>query len=178
MSELIQQRQRVQDLCSDLQEHHHPFVRIEGPRLLRTARALTPRTTSLDLLTISKVLSNMLQDLEPHMFKEEAFLFPYCQLLALSETAFEMYFGSVANPIAVMQADHELCHQQLNILAELTHHYTPPANSPAEVVHWLKSLQLFAEDLKLHIHKEDHQLFPLALQLEAQLQTKPVKVFA
>lgn len=170
MNPLTQERQQVQNLCRDLQEHHHHYVRSKGPELLARIRAFVAKDTGLPLLSISQLLSAMLRELEPHMFKEEAILFPYCHRLAVSEEAFDMHCGSVANPIAVMQADHSHCQEQLKQLAELTHHYTPPPACPADVVAWLHDLQLFAEDLELHIYKEDHQLFPLAIQIETALK--------
>ncbi len=163
---------KITNLCQDLIENHHAFVRTNGPKLLETGRTLARQRVALNLPAICELLKTMLIDLDLHMLKEEMILFPYCQRIAVSETPIEMHCGSLANPIMAMQADHHLCNEQLHALAKLTHHYTPTDNASPELASWLKQLQAFAEDLQLHIYKEDAQLFPMALLREQELNAR------
>jgi len=161
----------ISELCSDLIDNHHAYIRREGPRLLRQLPELKHRTDA-PLMQIGAVLRTMLQELEPHMLKEEAILFPYCQRLELASEPFVMHCGSVANPIRAMSAEHADCQLQLAQLAELTQNYLPAPEDHPAYAKWLQALQDFSEDLKLHIHKEDHLLFPQALELEARLSAQ------
>ncbi|MBF2053276.1 MAG: hemerythrin domain-containing protein [Candidatus Sericytochromatia bacterium] len=162
--------QSIPELCQDLVENHHEYIRAVGPALLRQAVDLGPHDTRADLPALILLLRTLLRDLDTHMLKEEAILFPYCQRLASATEAVSMHCGNTANPIRAMDAEHKHCQSQLITLARLTDNYTPAAGSSAVYAGWLEQLKLFAEDLKIHIYKEDQLLFPLALARDAELR--------
>lgn len=162
--------QNIPELCQDLVENHHEYIRAVGPALLRQAVDLTPRDTRADLPALILLLRTLLRDLETHMLKEEAILFPYCQRLASATETVSMHCGNISNPIRAMDAEHKHCQSMLITLARLTDNYRPEAGSSPVYASWLEQLKLFAEDLKIHIYKEDKLLFPLALARDAELR--------
>lgn len=160
----------IPELCQDLVENHHEYIRAVGPALLRQAMDLDSDDTRADLPSLIALLRTLLRDLDTHMLKEEAILFPYCQRLAAATEAVSMHCGNISNPIRVMDAEHKHCQSMLITLARLTDNYRPEAGSSPVYASWLEQLKLFAEDLKIHIYKEDKLLFPLALARDAELR--------
>jgi iron-sulfur cluster repair protein YtfE (RIC family) len=76
----------------------------------------------------AKTDDTLADSLIPHMRKEEAVLFPCIQMLESSFTgnspATLPHFGTVANPIRMMMADHEEDGGRLRIMREITSDYT------------------------------------------------------
>ena len=80
------------------------------------------------------------------------------------------HFGSVQNPINMMEMEHEMVGKNL---AEITGNcpiiiYCPEMPVPAISLLY-RMLDEFEEDLHLHIHLENNILFPKALEIEKQL---------
>ena len=65
------------------------------------------------------------------MIKEEQVLFPYiCELAARDESCERRPspFGTVENPILMMEREHRAAAEDLRTIRELTDNYTPPAD--------------------------------------------------
>ena len=108
-------------------------------------------------------------ELEPHMFKEEQVLFPAIRRLERSETPPVFPFGTVANPIRMMEHEHDNAGNGLAHIRELTCDYRAPAdacNTYRAALDGLRELEL---DLHQHIHKENNVLFPRAMEMERSL---------
>jgi regulator of cell morphogenesis and NO signaling len=78
------------------------------------------------------------------------------------------HFGTAANPIAMMEAEHETEGERFVRIAALTSGYTPPdyACNTYRVLYAM--LAEFENDLHTHIHLENNILFPRALALEQE----------
>ena len=112
-------------------------------------------------------------DLTPHLLKEERILFPY--VVALENNPHQLpdsCFGSVANPIRMMEAEHHSVKQMLDELRELTANYRLHTEACPNVLALYAALAGLDHDLVEHIHKEDDILFPLALELENDILKK------
>jgi regulator of cell morphogenesis and NO signaling len=118
-------------------------------------------------------LMAVLQELSQHMMKEEHVLFPYIKELAQAAAAGTKItpppFGSVKNPIAMMEAEHETAGNDLRAVNELTSNYTPPADACNTYRVLFGKLAEFEKDLHQHIHLENNILFPKAIELEQKL---------
>jgi regulator of cell morphogenesis and NO signaling len=103
---------------------------------------------------IVRVYGALKADLEPHMQKEEAILFPMIR----------QGMGRMADgPVAVMRSEHDEAGALLRRLRELTDGYAPPAsacNTWRALYHALSELEA---SLHEHIHLENNVLFPRAL---------------
>ena len=85
-------------------------------------------------------------------------------------------FGSLRNPIRVMEHEHDVAGQALARLRQLTKDYRPPEDACPTYRALLDRLSRLEADLHRHIHKENNILFPRAAQLEASLSDAAVGV--
>ena len=152
-------------------ETHHAFIRRLSPDLLelsaKVARVHGGREPNL--LTIHLIVQETIAELTEHLVKEEQILFPYIQTLErTAQTPPNSHFGTVQNPIRMMENEHDFVGHQLEALRGLTNDYLLPemACNTWRVV-W-EMLEALENDLHLHIHLENNILFPKALQLEIQ----------
>jgi regulator of cell morphogenesis and NO signaling len=77
-------------------------------------------------------------------------------------------FGSVANPIHMMEAEHEFVGDAMAEMRHLTGGYKPPEDACATYQVCLQELEAFEHDLHDHVHLENNLLFPKASALEAR----------
>jgi regulator of cell morphogenesis and NO signaling len=123
------------------------------------------------LIGLPEVFSAVRAELETHMMKEERILFP---AVAAVEAAVESGaalprtpFGSVNNPIQMMEAEHDSAGQALSDIRRITRDFEIPEYACVTYRALMNGLQEFEQDLHLHIHLENNVLFPRAIQLEA-----------
>lgn len=142
-------------LIEHLLTRFHTVHRAQLPELIRLARRVEqvhrdrpgcPRGLASQLML-------MAEELESHMQKEEQILFPLFQQgeLALA-----------AGPVRVMEAEHEQHGSSLELISELTNDITPPEGACVTWRALYQGLRQLREDLMLHIHLENHLLFPRA----------------
>lgn len=109
-------------------------------------------------------------ELNRHMMKEENVLFPYIKQLELSNKRDLKLdpppFGTVKNPVRMMEAEHDIAGDVLKEIQKLTNNYTPPENACNSFIVAYNKLREFEEDLHQHIHLENNILFPKAIELE------------
>ncbi|MBL7648032.1 MAG: iron-sulfur cluster repair di-iron protein [Candidatus Hydrogenedentes bacterium] len=155
-------------LCDHIVERHHDYLRRELPRLMQMADKVAKVHGDNDprLEGVAETLRGLAGELEVHTMKEERVLFPVIRELARREGLPPMPFGTLANPIHAMEADHDGAGDGLARLADLTDDYTPPewaCNTYQALLDGLHDLEM---DLHQHIHKENNVLFPRALEEE------------
>ncbi len=115
----------------------------------------------------------VVDELNRHMMKEENILFPYIKKLALAkrnnEQAESSPFGSIENPIRMMEAEHDEVGDVMDQINKLTNSYAPPADACTTFRLSYAKLKEFEDDLHQHIHLENNILFPKAIALEKEL---------
>jgi regulator of cell morphogenesis and NO signaling len=165
----------VRDLVAHVIERYHRPLDEELPRLSQLMEKVVAvhGERHARLVEAAAAFAALREDIEPHMMKEERVLFPYIGRMDGLEVAgtplLASPFGSIENPISVMEAEHESVGRLLEDLRRLTDGYTPPAdacNSFRGLLHGLAELE---RDTHEHIHVENNILFPRAQALEAQL---------
>jgi len=154
---------------------HHAFLREELPRI----DGLVDRVVAAhgenhpELHEVRRLYQLLVQDLMPHMMKEEQVLFPIIRQLESTQAAGaalpQFHCGSVNNPIHAMEHEHQVVGDCLRDLRGLTGGYTPPEDACPTYHAMLDGLQNLENDLHTHIHKENNILFPKAAELEAKL---------
>lgn len=104
------------------------------------------------------------------MHKEELMLFPFLEQYGRSEALGRplppVPFGSVANPIGVMEREHEGAGGALLEIRELTRDFEYPSYACSTVRALFDGLKALEADLHVHIHLENNILFPRAIALE------------
>lgn len=164
----------IPELVDRIVNVHHAYVRAAGP-------ALTARLTKLCgkhgeehpyLFQVAEQFAALRDELGQHMFKEERILFPYVRDLAEHEAArggVRSPFGSVENPIRMMERDHDDAIRALKTIRELTNNFSTPPDVCTGYGLGMGELEAFEHDLLEHIHLENDILFPAALELEQRL---------
>lgn len=111
-------------------------------------------------------LAEILVELESHMLREEQMLFPI------------MLNGghpTIADPIAVMRAEHEAHADQLRALEHITHGFSLPDGACRSWQALYAGTGKFADDLVVHIHLENDLLFPrFESAANAHVEERPV----
>jgi regulator of cell morphogenesis and NO signaling len=107
------------------------------------------------------------------MLKEEQVLFPYVRDLAECVDScgrIRSPFGTVENPIRMMEREHQEVGDAMRTIRELTRGYSPPADGCTTYVIGMAELHQFERDLHRHVHLENNVLFPAAVRLEQRLR--------
>ncbi len=153
-------------------ERHHSFVRRETPRLQGLFEKVRNRhdESHPELQAIERMFGAMTEELQAHMLKEEQILFPHMQRLEASvresRPAPRPPFGTVANPIAMMMAEHDNAGELLKQMRSASHGYALPDGACPTYEALYRGLEEFEQDLHLHVHLENNILFPRAVELE------------
>ena len=125
-----------------------------------------------ELACIADSFDQMSADLERHMLKEERILFPYVNELTRFEReghpANQSPFGTIVNPILMLEREHRDASHHLHVIRELTDDYTTPADGCATYRTCMAELDDFERDFHRHIHLENNLLFPRAVALEGK----------
>lgn len=153
---------------------HHAYVRSALPTITRHLAKLNEVHGSRhpELARVAAYFEQVRCDLEQHMMKEEQVLFPYVRELAeCSESCgrTQSPFGTVENPIRMMEREHQEVGDAMRIIRGLTRGYTPPEDGCTTYVLGMAELQQFERDLHRHVHLENNVLFPAAVQIEQRL---------
>ncbi len=159
------------ELADHIEETHHAYLKHELPRLrhmaLRVANAHGQRLPWTNQL--AQVVEGFVSELQSHMMKEEQILFPLVRQIDAAEEAQEFHCGSLANPIRVMEAEHQEAGDALATMRTLTSDYTPPEGACNTFRALLDGLKQLEADMHQHVHRENNILFPRALEREAAL---------
>ena len=157
-------------LADHIEQTHHAYLKSELPRLEFLVNKVAARHGEHrpQLVELAHVFNAFKAELESHMQKEEAVLFPICRQLKRAEAAQRFHCGSVQNPIAVMVQEHEDAGEALRRMRELTDDFTPPADACNTYRALFASLKELEFDMHRHVHKENSILFPKAAEIEAK----------
>lgn len=152
---------------------HHRGIRTKGPELLKLIEKVkrVHGDAHTELHELYELVSVLLEDLEMHLQKEENVLFPYLyELFAASQSGqsiSSMHCGSIANPIRVMNMEHENEGNRYLHIKEITDGFRVPEDACGSYRLMLAELESFIDALFEHIHIENNILFPKFMELEA-----------
>ena len=154
--------------------NHHNYVKSALPTILEYTKkvATVHGEKHAETITIYELFNEVAHELESHMAKEEQVLFPYIKLLISKNplTAKEdSVFGSVQNPIRMMEHEHDVVGNILKKIKKLSNNYTPPEDACTTYKITFQKLQEFEDDLLQHIHLENNILFPKSIKLESSI---------
>lgn len=155
---------------------HHNYVEENNPLLLQYAKRVNQVHGHhyTELAEIESLVTKVVQELSAHMKKEELILFPFIKKLVKAEREGTevpaIHFGSVENPIKMMEAEHEEAGELLRRIAKLSNNYTPPQGACNTYRAFYAKLDEYEQDLHQHVHLENNILFPKALILEKKLK--------
>lgn len=153
--------------------NHHAYVRSAIPQLLEHTRKIESvhGDRHPELQEVAAIFAAVGDELIAHMFKEERMLFPF--IVAMAEAAASGQpappapFGSVNNPIRMMEQEHESAGEAMARMRALTGGFRPPEDGCSTYRVCLEELEAFEADLHRHVHLENNILFPKARALES-----------
>lgn len=129
-----------------------------------------------EVIKIKTFFDEIKEELFLHMEKEEKMLFPYIKSMkTVQGHSMKMNcasFGSVSNPIKVMEHEHEEAGKLMAEISSLSNGYTPPSNACNTFIVLYSELKEFEQDLHQHVHLENNILFPKAVEMEKKLNSE------
>ncbi len=166
------QNEPLGELIAHIKNTHHKYTREETVRLA----ALLQKVCSVhgknhpELIGIRETFGWLSQELMTHLMKEEMVLFPYIarmeEAVIQKEPVLPAPFGSVQNPVAMMEHDHDSAGAALRSIRKASNDFTPPPDACVSYQTLYKALAAFEADLHQHIHLENNILFPRAIAME------------
>lgn len=164
------------ELISHIVRTHHAYVRAQIPEIERLLEKVHSKhgPNHAELTPIRDVFHGLGQELMLHLMKEESVLFPYIERMEESvvqrEPILPPAFGTVANPVRMMEHEHDDAGAALRSLRKTSGDYTPPADACTSFRALYTALANFEKDLHQHIHLENNVLFPRAQEMETKHQ--------
>lgn len=158
--------------------NHHQYVRKMIPIITLHADkvASVHGKNHPETVQIADLFFAVRDELEMHMMKEERILFPQIKQMVLTKNDngqfFPPAFGSIQNPITMMELEHTNAGDALYQIKELSNNYSYPEDACNTFKALYSELKEFEEDLHKHIHLENNILFPKSIELEAELKGK------
>ncbi len=153
-----------------IQTHHKYVVQAMAPIFEYTQKvARVHGHQHPEVIEAASLFVKVMDELNQHMMKEEQVLFPYIKKLAESKKTGQVIqspFGTVANPVSMMEDEHEMVGLLMNEIRKITNNYTVPEDACNSFRYSYAKLQEFENDLHQHIHLENNILFPKAIEME------------
>ncbi|HLH07634.1 MAG TPA: iron-sulfur cluster repair di-iron protein [Terriglobales bacterium] len=159
-------------LVDHIKATHHLYVRQETVRIQQLLAKVAAKHggNHPEVIRIQETFAGLSEELTSHLMKEENILFPYIVLLERAVLAGSPkprpMFGTVQNPVHMMELEHASAGEALRSLRENSNNYNPPADACATFQTCYLALRAFETDLHQHIHLENNILFPKAIELE------------
>lgn len=164
-------------LIDHIIETHHYYVE----RTIPTLKAYLTKLSAVhgdrhpELYEITYEFMQAADALTTHMKKEELILFPFIKAMEeANRSQFPLsqpHFGDIANPIAMMEHEHDTEGERFRKISALSNTYTCPPDGCQTYRVAFAMLQEFEQDLHTHIHLENNILFPKAQTLYSKLIT-------
>lgn len=153
-------------------ETHHEYIEEKTPIILTYLEKLCKAHGERhpELFEINNLFKISSTELLNHLKKEEIVLFPFIKIMTSAlknnESIQQPHFGTVDNPIAMLQHDHEAEGNLFLKISELTNEYNPPVDACETYKVTFAMLKEYEQDLHKHIHLENNILFKKAKELE------------
>lgn len=155
---------------------HHAYVKRQIPAITAMLQKLVAAHGERHptIPRLASTFASLSSELTHHMDKEERILFPYiCAMVRLRRGGTEPVvtpFGTVRNPIRMMEDDHQQAAAELWLLRVLSNGFTAPDQACVTWRACFNELAAFERDLHQHVHLENNVLFPAVTRLEDELR--------
>lgn len=168
------QNEPLAELAAHITRTHHKYTREElarlGPLFAKVCSVHGKNHPELE--TMRATFHGLSQELTMHMMKEEMMLFPYIvrmeEAVIQREPILPPPFGSVQNPVAMMEHEHDHAGEALRALRQASGEFKAPADACISYQTLYRALEQFEADLHQHIHLENNILFPRAVAMESR----------
>lgn len=147
-------------LIDHIVDTHHRYLHEELPLLVALAEKVRDVHGSRhpELVQVAALVTEIRDDLVPHLAKEEQVLFPAIKEWADGQRSFP--FGTLSNPVRMMMVEHDRAGVLLEQLRAATDGYQPPDDGCASYQALYGRLEHLEQDTHRHVHLENNVLFP------------------
>lgn len=166
-------------LVSHIQARFHRPLEEEIPRL----RAMVDKVLSRHgarlprLALLQETFAGLQHELLHHMKKEDVVLFPAIVALeAGAASGRSAGWTWIDQPIVVMEAEHASAGAALERIAKLTDGHVPPEDACPTFRGLYHGLSELERDMHVHVHLENHILFPRAAALARSMTRQDARV--
>ena len=143
---------------------HHKFASEQTRAILKQLNATVDPPE--DLRRITRIFKTLAAAVDTHMLREERQLFPPIEALEIHPH--RVRFGSMSRPLLAEFVEHDLVHEWLVRIRELSLRLRS-AKSPHTDI--LDALDTFDRDAHRHMHLENNVLSPRVVEMENRLKT-------
>jgi regulator of cell morphogenesis and NO signaling len=156
-------------LADHIERTHHQYLREALPRLSMLTQKVANAHGAKDgrLIELREVFTPFRKELEEHMWKEEAVLFPLMRKMDRASSFPPFHVRTIESPIRVMVAEHDDSGAALATMRELTDGYRAPEDACGTYRAMLDALAELERDMHQHVHLENNVLFPMAVSRES-----------
>ncbi len=166
-----EERWSIDRLIDHIVDTHHAYVRAAMPVIASHLDEIggPDRAHQPELALAAVSFGQLRSQLERHLMKEERLLFPYIRDLAERAGSCRLEpspFGTIENPIRMMEREHLEAAETLARIRSLTRGCALPADGATACGVCMAELDEFEADLRRHVHLENDVLFPRAVELE------------
>ena len=159
-------------LCDFILSNHHKYIRKMMPKIISAGKLICGKRS--DKFNLYKELTQLNNDLEFHMQKEEKLLFPYIKKmnkLLNDKTEYEIPpFGSIVNLIRVIEKEHISAEKSLIKIKKICSGSKAGTADQKNKKTLNEFMREFDTDFHIHIHLENNIMFPKAISLEKKLK--------
>ena len=150
------------ELVDHLEAVHHAYLHEELPRLDALAEkvATVHGDRHPELIAVRADMRALVDDLDPHLAKEERVLFPLIRELAAAVAAGETPSAPLTAPIQVMRTEHDHTGELLAKLRSDSLDFALPGDACGSYQALYQGLSQLEADTHLHVHTENNVLFP------------------
>jgi regulator of cell morphogenesis and NO signaling len=160
-------------LCLDIVERYHASLHRSLPRIRNELSALCGDGCSAALRELRLAFSDLADQIEGHLAKEEHLLFPALEALAAADRDHghrpSTPFVTVLHPIRLMEIEHARIEALVERLRDLSLEVAEPESLLPGWQRSLADLAVLDRELREHHRVEHDVLFPLALEIERRL---------
>lgn len=168
-------------VVAEIEKTHHAYLKEEVPLLqeevARLARETQEGPAAAHAQELHEALSRLAAEIGEHLFKEEQILFPTIGRLDRALKGEEPLEPSVLGcgaqgPVTQMNFEHEMAKEGLDKIAQALGSLEATGAAGEAVSALRPRLERLRDDLLEHIRAEEEELFPRALELEAEVLGK------
>lgn len=163
----------LDELCDDIIERYHTALHRALPLIADELAALAASSASPSMSAMREAFSDLAEQIEAHLAKEENLLFPALHALADADqpgaVRASQTFVTVLHPIRLMEAEHVRIELALDRLRELALTVSEPDTLSPAWHRCMTDLSKLDAELREHHRTENEVLFPRALELERSI---------
>jgi len=146
-------------------DNHHRYVKQQMPQIFAWLEKVSTKHGERhnELYKIFECFTELKQEMEMHMRKEEIILFPRIKELEEPAQRASSTGMNIHAPISVMEDEHEQAGNLMEKIRLYSSNYIPPADACTTYQLSFAALHAFESDLHQHVHLENNILFPKAI---------------